>query len=446
MASTDPHVDPASERALPRALALGPAIEAVDAQVAGLSVDQVPVAVCDQLAKVLVRHERRVAALRTALVRRVTEAGFHERHGGRDPATHLATLTGTSVAKARAELDLAARVERLPLVHGALRRGELSIDQARIITPVAEAAPRATEELLEAARTTSLASLRTEARTKERAARGEAALCDQERRVHERRYCRTFVPETGGVRLEAWLTTLEGAKVLCALDQMTAELLATADEAPERVRADALVALVTGSGVRAELSVRVDAAALVRGEVEAGEACEVPGIGPVSVAAARSLLGEAFCTLLVTKGADVATVTSTTRFVPRKVRAALEERDRCCVVPGCGATLGLELDHWRYDFEKGGPTELANLCRLCSVHHRQKTQGILVLGGGPGKWWTKPGRMAAKVPGPSGQARRERRERELRERRERRERRELRERAGPPSDRRMGGPRARPPT
>jgi hypothetical protein len=232
MVSTDPHVDPAGERAPARALALRQAVEAVDAQVAGLSVDQVPVAVCDQLAKVLVRHERRVAALRTALVRRVTEAGLHEQHGGRDPATHLATLTGTSVARARAELDLAARVERLPLVQGALRRGELSIDQARIIAPVAEAAPRATEGLLDAARTTSLASLRTEARTKERAARGEAAIWDQERRVHLRRYCRTWVPETGGLRLEAWLTTLEGAKLLSALDQATARLLETSGEAP----------------------------------------------------------------------------------------------------------------------------------------------------------------------------------------------------------------------
>ena len=410
------------------AIALRRALEQVEAQVAGLVVDRVPVAVADRLAKDLARCERQVAAVRTALVRVVTEAGFHEGQGGRDPATHLAQVTGTSVGRARAELELAERIERLPELFCAVRAGAVSSDQARVIAPAAEAAPDKAPELVAAARTESMKELRRRAQAAERAALGEEALEDQERRCHRRRYCRTTVPETGGVRLEAWLTAIEGAKLRSALDRRTAELLCGTEDAVDQVRADALVDLVTGGGGRAELCVVVDAAALVRGEVHGEESCEVPGVGPVSVRAARSLLGEAFCTLVVTKGTDITTVTSPTRFVPRKVRSALHARDRCCVVPGCGSTYHLEIDHWAVDFAATGPTELANLCLLCSVHHRQKTNGILVVGGGPGKWWTRPGPVAGKVPGPSGRERHRQREREQRRATER----AAREGTGPP--------------
>ena len=397
MAVTAPSAPTVHSR-LSGTLALRRAVEVLDTKITDLCVSEVPVEMAGQLAALLARHERKVVALRTALVRRETEAGHHEAGGGRDPVGHLARLTGTSRGKAKSELDLAERLEKLPEIAVALREGEISADQARVIVPAAEADRRTTEDLLRAARTEPLARLRQTAGRKERAARGEERLEDEERRVHERRYCRAWTPEPGGVRLEAWLTAIEGAKVIAALEKRTDELLRTSDDAPERLRADALVDLVTGGRVTTEVAVRVDAGALVRGAVEDDEACEVAGVGPISVRSARALLGEAFLTFLVTKGVDISTVTSSTRVVPRRVRKALEARDPCCVVPGCGATYRLEIDHWRVDFEKTGPTELDNLCRLCSVHHRQKTNGIIVLGGGPGKWYVKPGRMADRRP------------------------------------------------
>jgi hypothetical protein len=60
------------------------------------------------------------------------------------------------------------------------------------------------------------------------------------------------------------------------------------------------------------------------------------------------------------------------------------------IAPGCGATHFLEIDHWRLDFARGGLTVLDNLCRLCSVHHKMKTNGLLRLGGGPGRWYVIP--------------------------------------------------------
>lgn len=386
--------------ALARSLSFRRAIESLDEQMAALCVAEVPVPMADRLAATLARHERIVADLRTALVRRVTASGHHEASGRRDAVTHLAQLTGVSRGKAKATLDLAERVAKLPGVEDAVRSGEISTDQARVIASAAEADPEATDELISAAREQPMGQLRLTAARKERSARGEEHLEAKERRVHERRYCRTWTPRDGGLRLEAWVTASEGAKLLAALDTKTAALLKKFDEGPERLQADALVALVTGERVRTDVSVRVDAAALVRGAVEGDEVCEMPGVGPVSVRVARALLGDAFLTFLVRKGTDVSTVTSTTRVIPRTVRKALEDRDPCCVVPGCGATYHLEIDHWRIDFEKTGPTELDNLCRLCSVHHRQKTNGIIRLCGGPGRWVVRPGRMAGRVPPP----------------------------------------------
>ncbi|ETZ99857.1 hypothetical protein I547_4950 [Mycobacterium kansasii 824] len=44
----------------------------------------------------------------------------------------------------------------------------------------------------------------------------------------------------------------------------------------------------------------------------------------------------------------------TTRLISRRLRRALEHRQRTCAVPGCGATRGLHAHHLRH-WEDGGP-------------------------------------------------------------------------------------------
>jgi hypothetical protein len=65
-----------------------------------------------------------------------------------------------------------------------------------------------------------------------------------------------------------------------------------------------------GAGRRTSHSVilRVDLAALRRGELGQGEVCEIPGVGPVPLAVARQLLGDAFLKLVITDGVDVQSV------------------------------------------------------------------------------------------------------------------------------------------
>ena len=70
----------------------------------------------------------------------------------------------------------------------------------------------------------------------------------------------------------------------------------------------------------------------------------------------------------------------TTRQISRRLRRALEHRDRMCAVPGCGATRGLHAHHIRH-WEDGGPTDLHNLVLLCPYHHRLHHRGAITITG-----------------------------------------------------------------
>jgi hypothetical protein len=148
--------------------------------------------------------------------------------------------------------------------------------------------------------------------------------------------------------------------------------------------------------------VRVDHDALVRGHLEAGEVCEIPGIGPIPVEVARRLAVDSILSVLVTDGVDVTSVAHAGRTIPASIRTALIERDPMCVVPGCGLREGLEIDHVE-PFAQGGPTSLGNLVRLCHWHHYLKThQRHRLERSGKGWVWLGPGETSAGLPLPSG--------------------------------------------
>ena len=150
--------------------------------------------------------------------------------------------------------------------------------------------------------------------------------------------------------------------------------------------------------------VRVDHQALVRGHLEPGEICEIPGIGPIPVAAARRLAVDSILSVLVTNGTDVTTVAHAGRTIPASIRRALIERDPTCVVPGCDVRQGLEIDHVE-PFALGGATTLANLVRLCHWHHYLKTYQRHRLTAAGGGWrWEPPGDNRGDLPASSGVA------------------------------------------
>ena len=138
------------------------------------------------------------------------------------------------------------------------------------------------------------------------------------------------------------------------------------------------------------MHVVIDHAALVRGEAEATERCEVAGVGRVPVGVVRSLVDDAFLTAVVSDGVDVARVAHLGRHPTAHQRSALEVRDPECVVGHCHVRVGLEIDHVE-PWSATRVTKLDALARLCRFHHAQKTHEGYRLEGGPGHWrWLKP--------------------------------------------------------
>ena len=220
--------------------------------------------------------------------------------------------------------------------------------------------------------------------------------------VHRARHLRWRQDERGGVRGEFLCDEVAWARVAPILEaraKARAKAAGHDDQGSlDAHRLDAFVELLgapaaseSAGTTRPHALVVVDAAALQRGSLGQGEQCEIEGIGSVSVEAVTELLGEAMARFVIKSGRDIASVTSSTRWIPPSTAAALVVRDRCCVVPGCGKRLGLEIDHCRVDYADGGPTTLENLARLCPEHHDMKTHGGWKLVRAKGRWrWSAP--------------------------------------------------------
>jgi len=94
----------------------------------------------------------------------------------------------------------------------------------------------------------------------------------------------------------------------------------------------------------------------------------------------RYLLCDATCEVWLERHGQPIGAGRSTRTISRRLRRALEHRDRCCRFPGCGATRGLHAHHLIH-WEDGGPTELWNLVLLCPYHHRLHHKGgITIIG------------------------------------------------------------------
>ncbi|WP_131827589.1 HNH endonuclease signature motif containing protein, partial [Mycolicibacterium fortuitum] len=104
-------------------------------------------------------------------------------------------------------------------------------------------------------------------------------------------------------------------------------------------------------------------------------------LGPVlSEDQRRYLLCDATCEVWFERQGQLIGAGRSTRTISRRLRRALEHRDRCCVVPGCGSTRGLHAHHIVH-WEDGGPTELHNLVLVCPYHHRLHHRGGITITG-----------------------------------------------------------------
>jgi hypothetical protein len=379
---------------------LGSLIEQLQGCIDGLDAAQLDGAeameLCDQFARI----ERLGAAGRLVTAQRVNETEVWRRGGSRTAADWVARHTGSDPGRAKDGLDMAGRLPECPLVAAEIRAGDLSEAQAQLITEAAAVRPEAEARLVEFARTNSIRRLREECRRVKNADESAAEEC---KRVHRCRALKTWVGRDGATCGTFRLTSEAGAAFLGAIEERKTKHVKAARregrrEPFEAYAADALVELVTeerdGSGghTRPKTMVIVHVAyeALSRDALADGEVCEIAGIGPVPLEVAQRLAADSVLRVLVTKGGQPMAVTPGVRTVPRALRLLLEARDRTCVVTGCDAKCGLQVDH-RKPFAQLGPTDLENCALLCKLHHDMKTYlGYRLERHADGSWFFTP--------------------------------------------------------
>ena len=391
-----------------------------DGDVAGLVVD-------------LGRAGRLVDGMLTRAARRAAETSAHETAGAKDAATLIATATGSSAAQAKKVLKTSEQLVNQPDVDKAVTDGTLSTDQAVVVSETVADAPEKAGELIVDATSQTLPELRKKARDIRTAADPDR---ETTRRRHLTRRAFRSWTETDG----EWKAFLSGpgdlgARIEAALRGEHDAVFRTAHAAGQReddacYRFDALLNLLetaSGSSVRGDtpngdsadddpgtstptaaprprtgrqtkVIIRVDGSALVRGEVEDGETCEIAGIGSVALSAVREQIPDAHITYVITNAQDV-TVAHLGRQVTAHQRTALEARGYCCEVPGCTADHLLEIDHvtgWAIT----RTTRLSDLAWLCTTHHRQKSRRHYRLLGPPGQrtWTTQTGVEISRDP------------------------------------------------
>jgi hypothetical protein len=375
------------------------------------------------------RIERLGAAGKTLLARRIAAAHQRDREGTRSAAEALARKSGTSPAAARDAVDTSHRLADQPELDQAVRRGELSPGQAGLVSAAAAADPSAELRLLELAARVSLAELREECARVTAAADPDPDAANA--RIHAQRRLRHYRDGEGGWNLSARGTAQTGAAFATVLNAITDQVFTAArregrHEPVEAYAFDALMAMAehaagadqpappatesdhhghhapNGSGepvgdscpaVDSEPAdspavcpvppsrwsnprylalLRIDAAALRRGQVRGEELCEIAGIGPVPVSAARDLLGDAIVKLVITNGVDVANITHLGRGPTTAQKIAMMWTNPLCSVQGCHRRR-IEYDHQK-PWAQTKHTRLDELDPLCPFHHHLKTR------------------------------------------------------------------------
>lgn len=339
--------------------------------------------------------EKLAVAGRTVVAGRVVKTLAWRSTGATSAVTWMASRAGTTLTQAAATLETSLRLDELPVTRDALVSGKLSEVQATEIAAAAAAVPDVERQLVRMASYEGVAKLREKCRDLRAAATGDE---DARERIRRSRYFRHWTDRDGALRFDARMAPDDGAPLLAVMraraDRLQADARRAGQKEPaEAYAADALCSLGDGVGApKAVVQVVVSREAFERGHTEPGETCQIPGVGPITVGAARKLAARGSVKVIGTDGVDVTRVAHARRTIPAHLRSAVEARDIECAVPGCNRRRDLEIDHI-VPFAAGGPTSLDNLVRLCKWHHAQKTHHGWSLEGAPGaREWVFRGR------------------------------------------------------
>jgi len=368
--------------------------------------DDIPASEAVRLYETLERASRAIAAGKTLLAKRVAASKQWERKGHGSAAEHLAQISGRSLGAAKSELETSDALGRLDATKEALLEGRVSEAQGQIIANAAKVNPDAERSLIKKASRTNHQQLRDEAQKAKAAADPDPMATH--RRIHRDRRLGRHTDAEGAWNLHARGTVADGSIVSSELDRLTDEIFrangkAGTYECRDAYAFDALTEMARrssglrqgapsngekrkGLGAPQHLALlRLDVAALWRGFVEGDELCEVAGLGPIPVEVARSLLGDAVLKLIITKGVDIASVTSLTRGPTQAMHYAKLWTSPMCIVEGCTRTI-VEYDHeWGTEYKDTRHTRLREIEPKCHTHHDLHTLHGWALVAGKGK-------------------------------------------------------------
>ncbi len=298
---------------------------------------------------------------------------------------------GLDLGAAREKVRVAHALEQLPLISGAMARGELSYSKVRALTRVACAGTEGA--MLEMALHGTAGHVELVVRQYRRVL--EVAELDREARQYRNRTLTWRYDDDGSIVLQASLPPESGGLVVKALEaaldhvplpDVSAETYPAPKPEWAHRRADALALLAEtflasgatelSGGERQQIVVHVEATTLA--ERSTGR-CELEGGPSLAAETARRLACDASVVRIVEdERGDPLDVGRRTRSIPPALRRALNSRDRGCRFPGCDQTRYVDGHHIRH-WADGGQTSLRNLVTLCRFHHRQVHEGGLIV-------------------------------------------------------------------
>ena len=281
--------------------------------------------------------------------------GWH-RAGALSCAHWLSWRVGMDLGAAREKVRVARKLGELPIIDGALKKGEVSYSKVRAMTRVATATNEG--ELLGMARSATGAQLEKICRLKRMVNALDGVDASE---LEARRYVVERATGDGMVSIRLQLLPEEAARVMKAMEV-----------AGSGNRADGAVALAEmglAGGAREGLSVRPPVEVVVHVQAADLEGRTELGDG-VSAQASRRLLCDAgVVSMLEDEQGKTIDVGRKTRTIPAALRRALDARDGGCRFPGCTNRIFTDAHHVEHWLD-GGETSLANAVLLCRRHHR----------------------------------------------------------------------------
>jgi hypothetical protein len=311
---------------------------------------------------------------------------------GLDAEQAVANSSGITSGQARRQTRLNRKLRDKQRTSEAFNKGRLSSTQANAISDAVDANPAAEEALLGMVSNGASASdLLSECeRIRRDALDADGTLAARQRQLRSLRH---WTDAMGMTCLSGRFEPVAGAKLIAELERRADRLFRAQVRAkqetvdtPEQRMADALMQFLDSAdaggaakrrGPRTTVQLLVTKAAAERGWVKPGEKCETADGRPIPMGAVDEALADPDTKVQEVEfdEVDVRAITSHSRYIPARLRDGLSARGKCCAVPGCGRTKGLERDHTE-ERRDGGPTSIGNLRWLCRYHHDLKTRRL----------------------------------------------------------------------